>query len=572
MNLTAIKKVLALLMPDWKKVMAEAKTLEARLKKGEDFLAGHHSETYAFVNKLLKQIHQFTDVGAFTTKLQAAKLYRQWKEVPIDYPALIAIPKDFDFENNDHRRALIKSKSTLVKATLQKANIQFKTFDLPAALDDLAEILIVITDIPADFNFDDEAAVLKLRSKKLKQVQPAIVKLVGRFLNKDLDAMGVGKKLDKVNKVVDIALTDDESETTKAKTNESTLSTDTKATPNLLATVQRKIPQVEKALKGETIAGINISKVTGNTGELLALVEQKIPLIEQEFNALQKDLSPTSIVSHAKAICSHLVAVMEYDAAKESFTVFKKSLQELSLALNLKQPNWEAAINQLQALVNIPEDQMPDKLRGFIAFIKSKAKVLLELVAQLGIHSEAFSPLKKLFQKVRLRGITEDEAITRLASLAQIPENMDWSNTRYLITLLKSRAEVLLDLVSHIEIKGINTKSLTTEGKKWLGKLLDVPKDANLNSTTGILLVILEKIIAFMKESKATKQSWLLEQVEKVQMVVQFIHDNGPYIKLQDTIALHQHVPPNKAPARMINAQGRLPKAQITKHLRMASV
>ena len=56
-----------------------------------------------------------------------------------------------------------------------------------------------------------------------------------------------------------------------------------------------------------------------------------------------------------------------------------------------------------------------------------------------------------------------------------------------------------------------------------------------------------------MKESGHTEKSWLLEQVIKVKMVVQFLHDK-PHVKLEDTIPLHRQPPPIRTLPRLINA------------------
>ena len=111
-KINVIKKILAFLRPDWQKIKVEAEAIETRLQKGEAFLGEHRAATHASVTQWLGQIKAF-ETNTLKTKLQTAKLYQKWQAVPVDYPALIAVPEDFDLYNKDHMQALIDGKCTL---------------------------------------------------------------------------------------------------------------------------------------------------------------------------------------------------------------------------------------------------------------------------------------------------------------------------------------------------------------------------------------------------------------------------------------------------------------------------
>ena len=556
------KKFFVFLKPDWKKVAAEAKAIEATMLRWETDLRENRTKAKSSIDNLFSQISGLTDADAIKTKLQMAKLYVKWKDVPIDYKALMAIPADFDPVNRDHIHKLINEKLTLIKDAFAKGKVRFDTIDLNALLDDLAAMLVIITDIPADFNFEDDVATLKLRNEKLKQIQPILLRIFGRLLNENLAATGLDKKLGKFSEVADIILTEDPAETSKAKPDE-----------NLIDTVQRKMPRIEKTLEGETVASVDLSKTARNTGVVLALAKTKIPLIQKEFEGLQNDRSPVAIVKHTKALCAHFVEVAKHEATKETFGILEKSFQGLGQALGIKEPDWEVVTSQLQTLVAMPTDWASGSLREFVVLTQSKAQELLKLMNELGLgSSRLFEPIKNEFKKVRfLDGFGIDDFIAQIQSVLQIPEGFDWSNPDRVVALVKGKLDALLDPIGKIQIDGIDIKTRVSRARTFLNKFFSIPEGAQLDSGTGILLVILDKIILLMKERGYTENSWLLEQVIKVKMVVEFLH-NKPRVKLEDTIPLHRQPPPPRVVPRLIGADESAFEDQMAGQLSTASV
>jgi len=118
-----------------------------------------------------------------------------------------------------------------------------------------------------------------------------------------------------------------------------------------------------------------------------------------------------------------------------------------------------------------------------------------------------------------------------------------------LFRFLSERINGLLDLIEKVNIAGFDFKTVTKHIRGFTQVLLF---DKEVESSVDLIIILLNNVINYLGETyESLKDSWLLEQFEKVLMVAEFFRQKA-YIKVQQTILMHQELPTIDFPERKV--------------------
>lgn len=266
-----------------------------------------------------------------------------------------------------------------------------------------------------------------------------------------------------------------------------------------------------------------------------AMLEDEYPIlsnIKNKIPQVRKTLADVTIPGINTAQIS--------DHSKEVVEEIEDKIPEIEKLLN--ELDWE----------NLESDTIVDKAETVFGHLKE--------ILKLPLFHSVFPLLKEQFKFINLRDMDIKTLIAELERLVDIPDDVGLHDIPKVVALARTKVDELLDLISHVEIEGVDTKKMLAALRDFFDQLFkDLPEDLSLDNPADLCAVFFDKAVSFfqIQNSEKTQKAWL-EILQKIQMIWQFVRSSGIHVDVKDQIDLHSEPPQNSVPPRMINVQGDL--------------
>ncbi len=246
---------------------------------------------------------------------------------------------------------------------------------------------------------------------------------------------------------------------------------------HLLSNAHQKLPQIGKELSGVRIAGMEAQELSKESSELLRTIQQEMPEVNDHFSKV--DWSKPAV-----------------DDLLESMAIFFQKVSQLFL------------------------------LQEF------KSSVL---VAQL----------RELLGLIKLRGISQEDAIQELRAVFDFSFKVSLDEPAKNVSDVLDKLQRLLRLCGAVEVDGKNIQSFCSKAEELVKGLFRMPEGTDLNSFTDVLAALLANGAHTARnrqegnideeDGKRKEISWL-EQVEKLNVLCEFLQDQPIKISLRDKV------------------------------------
>lgn len=437
----ALEKILKLIPEHWEDVLIRAHQYEAKFNQFEKDLDSRIEVFSSLVEGLLNKLN--IDWSVVLTTITNHKVFKKIADVPVDINAWIKLPDDFNGEDPEQVQALISDKVALLKETLSP--VQFESFNLDLAVDQLEDILQTIASVPMDMDIDDLQSINEYKNKVLNEVKPKVMVLISTVFNINVAESSIGAGIEKAQSVSDVIAAKmfaDQSETesvnqpasqgTEESVDQEESAVDTAL--NALSKLRSVLPLVQTQLAGKSIAGLKADTVFQLLNDLLDVVEANLePLVDQITEVQWQDLSLEEGIAQIKASLASVSSIFEESKLGPVFNQLKTSLPIPSSPITWEEFTQEQAWAQFKSIIAKPDEinhwqdvsqLTPSELLGLLKTKFNEAVGLLK-------HANVFG--QNLSQML-------DRIIEPFEALTDIPEDHDYSD-------LKANGRLLLDKI-----------------------------------------------------------------------------------------------------------------------------
>jgi hypothetical protein len=512
MAINTLIKIIRLIPDNWEEIKQQSLIYQQKLNEDKGYLGEKRATLHTGVEQLFAQLE--FDYQALKNKVVATAFYQKFANVFIDFPELFNLPEDFDQDNMADIQALVEDKITLLRQQLPDLGFDL---DTPAFFSQLQQLLVIILEIPDEFDFGDHQALQQLKTDSLAKAKPVINELLKIVLKHD-DSEFVNQLesgVETITELADIIVNDpvatvaepsvsleqaqaaDPDSNSDANAN-ANANLDSVEPPGLLANFKQKLPQLAATLSDIELPGIDVNIISDNTADLLTLLEAKRPLVEQLLTVSDGEKSEAAAyVTQLKGLLNHGVDVLQHPALAG---VFNGALDQLDLT-----------------------------------------------------------------SVIDFNGNEPEQLIDELKSCLVVDEDIDFSDIQQLSGLINSKLRQVLKVIAKVSIKGLDSAAVLAEITTFADKLLTLPADASIDSLLDVASALFDKFMGYYQANVPTVDTpnkWL-EQVQKLQALYKFIRVEGLDIALIDKITLHQQAPPTAENTRLpISPVGQLTLAQ----------
>ncbi len=249
------------------------------------------------------------------------------------------------------------------------------------------------------------------------------------------------------------------------------------------------------------------SEASNSKFPIIGSIREKLPVIEQELTDLnipEVDIAQTS------------------EAGQEVLTLLEERLPLIEQQFN--EGNWE--------------DFEPTTWVTQGRAILEQVKAILSHPSLVGI----LQVIQGQFNMVRLVDIDVTDALARLKEVFDFPEELSWDDPMSVAPLIKNKISVFLDLIACVEIVGVNTTHAIEKIRVFVETLNEATEEENMELSGGFSAALSKQLVTAMQEImplSGESNGWF-EQLQKLQLIWQFISSKGLKVVIQDKIIEHQ--------------------------------
>ena len=456
MAINTLIKILRLIPDNWEEIKQQSRIYQQKLNEDKGYLGEKRAALHAGVEHVFEQLH--FDYPVLKNKVVATTFYQKFANVFIDFPELFNLPEGFDQDNMAHIQTLVEDKITLLRQQLPDLGFDL---DNPAFFSQLQQLIVIILDIPDEFDFGDHRALQQLKTNSLGKAKPVINELLQIVLKRDDSefASQMETGMEKIVELGDIIVGD----------NQTAAADEQSAAP--LAGIKQKIPQLAATFSDVSLPEIDVNKVSDNATDLLTLIESKLPLIEQQSTAQEgEERDVAADVDQLKGLLKHGADIIKHPALA---SMFNGSLDQVDLAtiVDFNGNTPEQLLTEFKSCLVVADDLDLTDAQQLSGLIKTKLSQLLEIIG-----------------KVSIKGLDSDALIAKVNAFSE----------KLFALPADASIDGILDIVStladkFIEFYQANASPLATSNK-WLEQVQKLQVLYKFIRLEGLDISLIDKI------------------------------------------------------------------------------
>lgn len=433
-----ITKILTLIPDNWDDVLAQAERLESHVGTAHTFVGGQQATIKSLVARAVEFV--VLDWTKIDDWLSGTQFYQHLEEVSLDIPALLSVPDDMDWRDQDQLNTWITAKFELLKVAFANVSIERRsggTVDTSLALEQLKTVVNAMREISEGIDFEDAASVELFRSRMTETVKPAMFTLLNTLFGIDLSESSTSAGADSVFSL-----------------------------PQKIKDAQPEPPEAFDEVDNEDVR---------TTLQALSAAKHTLPVLQQELESVAGGGSPlSSILSGSEDFVVHLQQHLPGIAAAFSQVVDGQDWT------NIDAEQLKTDVQQLSTLVVAWIDTSP-LVETFRAMAGSGASNAMPI--KLVGFDESWTTEQKLTQLVQ-----------DLIAIFTLPDDFSDLAPDALIPWLRSKIDALVALINHIELAGFTAAHLYQRVKTPLDELFST-EGADLSSPDGITEFFFDKVV-----------------------------------------------------------------------------